>query len=51
MTKFEADARLKGTFSKDKHEILFSELGINYNELPDIFKKGSILIRMFDAKK
>lgn len=30
--------------SSDKNEILFSELNINYNELPEIFKKGSVLL-------
>lgn len=47
----EAHAKLKGTFSKDKHEILFNQYGINYNELNPIFKKGTILIRMVDPKK
>lgn len=40
----EAHAALSGTVSADKHEILFSRFGINYNGLEEIFKKGSILI-------
>eukprot|EP00924_Labyrinthula_sp_SR-Ha-C_P009262 snap_masked-scaffold_2-processed-gene-18.41-mRNA-1 protein AED:0.03 eAED:0.03 QI:0/0/0/1/1/1/2/0/237 len=41
----DAKKKLDGTFSKDKHEILFSEFGINYNEEPEIFKKGTTLIQ------
>ncbi|KAF8752128.1 hypothetical protein RHS01_08035 [Rhizoctonia solani] len=45
MTAREAETRLKGTLSKDKHEILFSNYGINYNGLPERVKKGSVLVR------
>ncbi|CAE6537726.1 unnamed protein product [Rhizoctonia solani] len=45
LTAREAETRLKGTLSKDKHEILFSSYNINYNTLPERFKKGSVLIR------
>ncbi|QRW26057.1 tRNA(His) guanylyltransferase [Rhizoctonia solani] len=45
MTAREAETRLKGTLSKDKHEILFSNYGINYNGLPETIKKGSVLVR------
>ena len=41
----DAHKRLKGTFSKDKNEILFSEFGINYTKEDAIFRKGSILVR------
>ena len=37
--------RLKGTFSADKHEILFSEFGVNYNDELEQFKKGTTLFR------
>ena len=50
-TTTDAHAKLKGTFSKDKHELLFSSYGINYNNEPEIYKKGTILIRMVDPKK
>ncbi|OAV92041.1 hypothetical protein PTTG_05178 [Puccinia triticina 1-1 BBBD Race 1] len=43
-TTQEAHGDLKGTFSKDKHSILFDRFQINYNNEPEIFKKGSILI-------
>jgi tRNA(His) guanylyltransferase len=39
-----AEARLSGTTASDKNEILFSEFSINYNDLPAIFRKGSLLI-------
>ena len=45
MKKGEAHSRLKGTFSKDKHEMLFAE-GINYNEIEAIYRKGTTLIRV-----
>ena len=41
----EAQERLKGTLAKDKNEILFSEFGINYNNEPEQYKKGTTLIR------
>ncbi|KAG2017480.1 tRNA guanylyltransferase [Coprinopsis cinerea AmutBmut pab1-1] len=44
-TTTEAHAVLKGTYSKDKHEILFTQFGINYNNIDARFRKGSILVR------
>jgi tRNA(His) 5'-end guanylyltransferase len=41
----EATQRLSGTFSADKNEILFKEFGINYNNEPECFKKGTVLYR------
>ncbi|KAL1599441.1 tRNA-His guanylyltransferase [Nothophoma quercina] len=41
----EAEQRLSGTVSADKNEILFKEFGINYNNEPECFKKGTILYR------
>jgi tRNA(His) guanylyltransferase len=41
----QAEQKLCGTFSSDKNEILFSEFGINYNNEPQLFRKGSVLIR------
>jgi len=35
----------QGTLSKDKHEILFGRFNMNYNEIDERFKKGSILVR------
>ncbi|KAF2476112.1 Thg1-domain-containing protein [Lindgomyces ingoldianus] len=42
-----AEQELAGTVSSEKNEILFSRFGINYNNEPDIFKKGSVLYRDF----
>ncbi|CEH18941.1 trnahis guanylyltransferase [Ceraceosorus bombacis] len=42
-TEREAHERLKGTLSADKNEILFNEHNINYDSLPPLFRKGSIL--------
>lgn len=44
LTNSEAEERLRGTVSGDKNEILFSEFGINYNNLPPMFRKGTILL-------
>jgi hypothetical protein len=41
----EAEQRLKGTVSSNKNEILFKEFGINYNNEPECFKKGTVLYR------
>jgi len=43
-TPHEAQERLKKTFSNEKNEILFSEFGINYNNLPQLYRKGTILV-------
>ena len=50
MTTDEVHKKLKGTFAKDKHEILFTQFGINYSKIDEIFKKGTILIRLTDPK-
>ncbi|AEO70218.1 uncharacterized protein THITE_2156116 [Thermothielavioides terrestris NRRL 8126] len=44
----EAEERLKGTLASDKNEILFSEFGINYNNEPEIYKKGSVVFRDYE---
>jgi tRNA(His) 5'-end guanylyltransferase len=41
----DAEQRLSGTVSSDKNELLFKEFGINYNNEPDCFKKGTVLYR------
>eukprot|EP01066_Platyproteum_vivax_P005773 Platyproteum_vivax@DN17420_c0_g1_i1.p1 len=42
--KQEAYSRLQGTCTADKNNLLF-EHQINYNECPEMFKKGNILVR------
>lgn len=44
-TRKEANARLNSTVTQDKNEILFSEFGMNYNDLPVAHRKGSVLVR------
>jgi len=41
----DAQEKLKGTFSSDKNEILFTDFGINYNNEPEQFRKGTTLFR------
>ncbi|RZC69088.1 hypothetical protein C5167_032218 [Papaver somniferum] len=43
-TKSETQDRLKGTQTQDKNEILF-QLGVNYSDLPAIFRKGSCVFK------
>lgn len=45
LTTTDAEKRLKGTLSSDKNEMLFTEYNTNYNDEPDIFRKGSVLTR------
>eukprot|EP01133_Synstelium_polycarpum_P012140 gene12140-14204_t len=44
-TPNEAETELRGTLSEQKNEILFSRFGINYNNLPQIYRKGSVIYR------
>lgn len=41
----DAEADLRGSLAADKNELLFSRFGINYNNEPAMFRKGSLLIR------
>ncbi|AMD22926.1 HHR157Cp [Eremothecium sinecaudum] len=43
LTTQQAEQKLCGTLSSDKHEILFSECGVNYNNEQEMFKKGSLI--------
>jgi len=40
-----AHATLLGTNSSAKHDILFSRFQINYNEISERFRKGSVIVR------
>lgn len=44
-TNAEAEEMLRGTFAKDKNEILFSKFNINYNNVSPMYRKGTILLR------
>ncbi|OLN82910.1 tRNA(His) guanylyltransferase [Colletotrichum chlorophyti] len=37
-----------GTLSSDKHEILFSKFKLNYNNEPEMYKKGSVVFRDYE---
>ncbi|XP_053680612.1 probable tRNA(His) guanylyltransferase [Anopheles nili] len=45
LTNSDAEKRLQGTLASDKNEILFSEFGINYNNEPIMYRKGTILLQ------
>ncbi|XP_047544844.1 probable tRNA(His) guanylyltransferase [Vanessa atalanta] len=45
LTPTQAEKRLCGTVSADKNEILYKEFNINYNNEPNIFKRGTVLMR------
>ncbi|KAL9086883.1 MAG: hypothetical protein Q9165_006889 [Trypethelium subeluteriae] len=49
MNSTDAEKELMGTVSSDKNEILFSRFGINYNNEPEMFKKGSVLYRDYTS--
>ncbi|XP_320758.5 probable tRNA(His) guanylyltransferase [Anopheles gambiae] len=44
LSNSDAEKRLQGTLASDKNEILFSQFGINYNNEPVIYRKGTILL-------
>ncbi|EDW02836.1 GH10821 [Drosophila grimshawi] len=41
----QAEQRLRGTLSADKNELLYQQFGINYNNMPAMYRKGTILLR------
>ncbi|CUS11726.1 unnamed protein product [Tuber aestivum] len=41
----EAEVELRGTLAADKNELLFSRFGINYNNEPVMYRKGSVVYR------
>lgn len=45
LSNSDAESTLRGTFSADKNEMLFSRFGINYNKEPGMFRKGTTLFR------
>lgn len=50
LTLTEAEQRLRGTLSSDKNEILFSQFGCNYNNEPELFRKGTVIFRSKELK-
>ncbi|QIW98278.1 hypothetical protein AMS68_003796 [Peltaster fructicola] len=49
MSLIDAEQKLKGTLSADKNEILFKQFGINYNNEPEIYRKGTVIYRSYEA--
>lgn len=47
LSNTEAEARLKGTLSAEKNELLFQN-GINYNNEPALNRKGTVLYRDYE---
>ena len=47
LTATAAEEELKGTVAADKHEILFSRYGINHNNEPEMYRKGSVVLRQY----
>ncbi|OAG43314.1 hypothetical protein AYO21_02600 [Fonsecaea monophora] len=47
MTHTAAEELLKGTLASDKNEILWSRFGINYNNEPEMYRKGSVVFREY----
>ncbi|XP_029680661.1 probable tRNA(His) guanylyltransferase isoform X1 [Formica exsecta] len=45
LTPSQAEEKLRGTLASHKNELLFQEFGINYNNEPQLFRKGTTLIR------
>ncbi|CXI20299.1 tRNAHis guanylyltransferase, putative [Plasmodium berghei] len=50
-THEEAYKFLLATQTKDKNELLFTRFDINYNNIPEIFRRGTIIIRNKNYKK
>mmetsp|Transcript_15978 Transcript_15978/g.34684 ORF Transcript_15978/g.34684 Transcript_15978/m.34684 type:complete len:259 (+) Transcript_15978:1126-1902(+) len=44
-TPTEAQSILKGTLTEHKNELLHSQFGLNYASLPEMYRKGSVLVR------
>lgn len=51
LSNTEAEEFLKGTLSSDKNEILWSRFNLNYNNEPEIFRKGSVVFRAYELEK
>ena len=47
MSQTAAEEHLKGTVSADKNEILWARFGINYNNEPEMYRKGSVVFREY----
>ncbi|KAI1103584.1 tRNA guanylyltransferase [Jackrogersella minutella] len=48
MNHKDAEKFLSGSLAADKNEILFAKFKINYNNEPEVFKKGSVVYRDYE---
>lgn len=44
LTPAQSQEKLKGTLSSDKNELLFNDFSLNYNNLPEMYRKGTVII-------
>lgn len=51
LTPAQSQERLKGTLSSDKNELLYQEFNINYNNEPEVHRKGSIIIKQKEVSQ
>jgi tRNA(His) guanylyltransferase len=51
MSKKKAQETLYTTNSAEKNELLFSKFGINYNNLDQSFRKGSVIYRRLKQRE
>jgi tRNA(His) guanylyltransferase len=49
MSTTQAEEELKGSVAGDKNEILFSRFGVNYNNEPEVYRKGTVIYRAYDG--
>jgi tRNA(His) guanylyltransferase len=49
MSTTQAEEELKGSVVGDKNEILFSRFGCNYNNEPEVYRKGTVIYRAYDG--
>ncbi|KAL9532592.1 tRNA(His) guanylyltransferase [Sphaerulina musiva] len=48
MSGTEAEQELKGSVASDKNEILWSRFGVNYNQELEVWRKGTVMYRVYD---
>lgn len=48
MSGTEAEQELKGSVASDKNEILWSRFGVNYNQELEVWRKGTVIYRVYD---
>lgn len=49
MSRKDAEKRLSKTLADEKNELLFSQFGINYSQEEAVFRKGTVIRRIWEA--